>query len=648
MHHYDDHDVFVLQLSGSKAWLVGPPQHAALPLTHQPRLPVQPPDVYQPQHAASGVSHKAGAPQTAAPGQQGCAQLQCRPHTADAAAIADAADAHSDCMQAVLHAGDCLYIPRGWVHQAVAMPHAPEEGTATATEAAADATQVPEGVAGGACGDVEGSSMHLSLGVDVTVEASIQGFLHHLIAACAHRVSAGACSCSQPWDSHLPGQHSASQQTLQHAACAADMQTRVCVALLAAALLLHMRLWRRAQDRAVYRKACPLLATGRTAQLLSHAACTQLQHTCMPDAGDTPDHTAGSSAVVATQAGGSLPVTEVQQPTADDAALRQQWLACAIQELMGASVQTDTCSDQGTLSTAVSLRAPQPAAQLTAGRHSTYDDGDLHEGSRQQGLQRQVTQRSLIDSMDLSASQGDVELCSQLIMTLLSSSTAATADDCSADCAGSMQQAAQGKQAGGEPGVQQDSVQGSSTAAPEAVCGLLSLHGWLEAATYSPCCTCHSSWCHSSWLCAAAVLQHVQASSCVDGGCEAQSLQLQQQHMDSCACCAQVLFGCAAPMRGSGQDRDCGTPPRSCVGDVPVSEGSPGQRAARLQQRLQSAAMDLDGALAAVAASLRCEACRADAAAAYVHSSRSHLASCQAMRRGFLAAAALQAAGCAG
>eukprot|EP00775_Hariotina_reticulata_P002387 gene2387-2691_t len=38
--HYDDHCVFVFQLSGEKQWVLGPPQHHQLPFTYEPRLPV--------------------------------------------------------------------------------------------------------------------------------------------------------------------------------------------------------------------------------------------------------------------------------------------------------------------------------------------------------------------------------------------------------------------------------------------------------------------------------------------------------------------------------------------------------------------------------------------------------------------------------
>jgi hypothetical protein len=417
------------------------------------------------------------------------------------------------------------------------------------------------------------------------------------------------------------------------------------VAVEAAALVLHMRLWRCGQGRAVFRKACPLLATGGTAQLLSHAACVQLQRICRTGAGDGPASAVGIGAGSSSGGDATSPVqpdSEMQQSVVSEAVLQQQWLACAIQQLTGATRQADSGSGQGStpVSTAASSSAPHTAAQQTVARCST-DAHLLTEADRKQSLQGPARRQG--DTGTSHVHVEEAELCAQLIRTILSSSSAATAVDRST---GSMQQATHAKQVDRGPGVQEDSVQDSPITAPEVLCGLPGLHGWLEAAVYKPCSTCHSSWCHSSWLCAAAVLQCVQASSSAGGGSEAQALL--RQHVDTCACCAKLLFRSAAPKCGSGQEWDCGTPARLRVSDVPVSDACPVQQAAGLHQRLQSAAMDLDQALAAVTASLQCKACQADAAAAYVRAARGQLASCQAMRRGFLAAAALQAAGCEG
>jgi hypothetical protein len=133
--HYDDHDVWVLQLAGSKHWCVGPPQTPALPLTYAPRLPVQPPE----QHGAAAVQ------------------------------------------RVLLQPGDALYIPRGWVHEACAAathadtPEAPAAGEATA-----------------------GSAVHVSIGVEVAAAHSVQGFLHCFIAAAAGAGSCNACRPHPP------------------------------------------------------------------------------------------------------------------------------------------------------------------------------------------------------------------------------------------------------------------------------------------------------------------------------------------------------------------------------------------------------------------------------------------------------------------
>lgn len=73
--HYDVHDVFVLQVSGTKRWRVHEPVH------HHP-LPDQP-----------WTDHRE--------------------------AIAERAE-DEPVVDAVLEPGDCLYLPRGWVHSAVA------------------------------------------------------------------------------------------------------------------------------------------------------------------------------------------------------------------------------------------------------------------------------------------------------------------------------------------------------------------------------------------------------------------------------------------------------------------------------------------------------------------------------------------------
>ncbi|HET7667653.1 MAG TPA: cupin domain-containing protein [Mycobacterium sp.] len=73
--HYDVHDVFVLQASGQKRWIVHEPVHDH-PLPSQPWT----------QHRAAIAERVAGPP----------------------------------ALDTVLSAGDALYLPRGWVHSAVA------------------------------------------------------------------------------------------------------------------------------------------------------------------------------------------------------------------------------------------------------------------------------------------------------------------------------------------------------------------------------------------------------------------------------------------------------------------------------------------------------------------------------------------------
>lgn len=74
--HYDVHDVFVLQVEGSKRWIV-----------HEPVLPDP---------------------------------LRDQPWTDHRGAVADAAAENRAHLDTVLHPGDVLYLPRGWLHSAQA------------------------------------------------------------------------------------------------------------------------------------------------------------------------------------------------------------------------------------------------------------------------------------------------------------------------------------------------------------------------------------------------------------------------------------------------------------------------------------------------------------------------------------------------
>ncbi|WP_255026525.1 cupin domain-containing protein [Rhodococcus sp. GA1] len=74
-HHYDVHDVFVVQIEGTKRWVIHEPVHPA-PLRNQPWTDHRP-------------------------------------------AVARAATEPA-CIDTVLEPGDCLYLPRGWIHAAEA------------------------------------------------------------------------------------------------------------------------------------------------------------------------------------------------------------------------------------------------------------------------------------------------------------------------------------------------------------------------------------------------------------------------------------------------------------------------------------------------------------------------------------------------
>jgi bifunctional lysine-specific demethylase and histidyl-hydroxylase NO66 len=73
--HYDVHDVFVVQIAGTKRWVIHEPVHPA-PLRHQP-----------------WTDHRS--------------------------AVARAATTPA-CLDTLLEPGDCLYLPRGWIHAAQA------------------------------------------------------------------------------------------------------------------------------------------------------------------------------------------------------------------------------------------------------------------------------------------------------------------------------------------------------------------------------------------------------------------------------------------------------------------------------------------------------------------------------------------------
>jgi hypothetical protein len=138
--HYDDHDVLVVQLAGSKGWLVQAPPGGAqqLPLTYEPRAPVAPLAA-----AAGGVR--------------------------------------------VVHMrrGDVLYLPRGWAHQAAA------GGEAVA------------GGGGGGGGGVQTdpglpcASMHMTFGVNVDLVSSWLGLAHLAVHLLPQTTPPGAVGAAQ-------------------------------------------------------------------------------------------------------------------------------------------------------------------------------------------------------------------------------------------------------------------------------------------------------------------------------------------------------------------------------------------------------------------------------------------------------------------
>lgn len=258
--HYDDHCVFVLQLSGQKTWTVAPPQHCHLPLTYTPRLPVSLPVAEQ---SVDGCAHSGWATEQQ-PGQPGWQQ------------------------QVLLQPGSCLYIPRGWVHQAVAQNKEPQSGAAAAA-AAVDAATAPVQQADASTqlpGDGQPwqpvpGSLHLSVGLEVEAWFSVQGFLHCLIQASALR-------CMAQWrvkdtlqvpSDNVPTENTAALATTEaaasHVAAADPVQQVRITANAAAALLAHVLLVQHANQHAAFRRACPLLVRDSRCKQAAVAAITQ-------------------------------------------------------------------------------------------------------------------------------------------------------------------------------------------------------------------------------------------------------------------------------------------------------------------------------------------------------------------------------------
>lgn len=188
--HVDDHDVFVLQMDGCKSWLLSPPTEPCdmLPLPHAPRRTV---------------------PQLR--GGRGCGRSS------------GGSSSSSAQLRFELSPGDCLYVPRGWAHEAAAT-------------VAADAAG-----AGMCC-----ASLHLSVGVQVDPCLSVQGYLHTLIETCAASLCSAGSSVTRLADDSI-----------------AD----------AGVLLMHAVLWQHGAAAPAYRRASPLLMRDGTA---AAAAATAL------------------------------------------------------------------------------------------------------------------------------------------------------------------------------------------------------------------------------------------------------------------------------------------------------------------------------------------------------------------------------------
>jgi hypothetical protein len=656
--HYDDHDVFVLQLAGSKKWLVGPPQHQPLPLTHQPRLPVVPPDLYCPDPnppAASYMYSSAVHPapfDTAAAASAQCLEGQQMPGGVVAGQqgvqAVQPASQDSNCwpQQLVLQPGDCLYIPRGWVHQAVTPAAAPAPAAVVhAVPGSAVYLQQAGSTAQGM------GSLHVSLGVEVSADASVQGFLHHLLGTCASRALAGVCSCccTLPLtpSTAVGGSGSCQQQQVEP------------LGGQAAALLLQLRLWQLRQQHSVYRKACPLLASGRTAELLSAAVLSQLQSAhhaqhIAPCAGPTVP--AGGVHCASPAMHGCPPQPQLGSAFAELPArhqlqqLHQPWLDLAVQQLAccppckGGKGDCDcvtglaahTASEAG--GTGPSIPTGPPAAHTLVPSQPALSELSVLSGPGCGGC-------------------GSWEPLLQLAEQLLGCMLVAHAVG---------------------PGQSADT--GESDGDLQELCSQLEA---AAAAVGSTCSSCGSTSCHSRLLCAAAVLQQLGPAT-AGGGSSSRNLQegafppALRQHVSACACCAALLArGSAAGLQsgaagakphamqhhtsssnsrdgptahtqipqqeqgaaGHSSNPDSSTTAADAV--APARTLGVVDTAACARQLMHAAIRQTPPALACLHRSMRCLECRTAAVAGYRERAQAELASCQAVRRGFLALAAL-------
>jgi len=649
--------VFVLQLSGSKSWQIGPPQHPPLPLTYQHRLPVLLPSDHQAEPAIPMAGAVSAAQQQqlqhvaqdAVAGQQGCGAGE---------RLAGQLQQPGQAVEVLLQLGDCLYIPRGWVHQAVV-----EAPAAAAAAAARSSTPDPSAT-------WEGASLHLSVGLDVSAESSVQGFLHHLINVCEARVCAGICGTS---GSHAHESGVMGSAPAQHKQLEQGQQQLCTLAVSAAALQLHIRLWQQARECPVYHKACPLLATSSTAQALSDALLHQLQLSHRsPQSHQPPQYAAAQGSQGLGAASSELtppaavggPSTQMQghpKPTRPHGSkscyepllLHDCWITFAVQQLLQDSSDSSNGMQPITGPATGGEQVPAQNASTqclqSCPRHGISDTAPVAFHTGQMQLQAAA------------CSSRQVNLLTDLFTQLLSS----TAGPCAGEeGAGSTCQSADWY------GTGQDRQ--ASSCPP----GLLDLMGWLQATTCSSCEACRESSCHSAVLCAAAVL----AQAALQAGAQHRCSRLcavhgaAVQHIQACTCCARhALCRCVGGQTGvpqpdaaceftsgvaAGNSSGCTScmPGKSQAGAVTADfrkplaasrscaelEGSSGAlQGAVTSTQLQHAAMQLDTALAAMTSSLLSESCQSAAAGSYVSPAKAQLAACQAVRRGFLAVAML-------
>jgi len=153
--------------------------------------------------------------------------------------------------------------------------------------AAADGDAASISRAAAHCGPGPEASLHLSVGVEVEVQWTVQGFLHFLCAL--------VCCQAMPAVGRDQGAAVGSCGETAGTAAAAGAGGGVIHQLAhgAAAVLLQVRMWRLAQRAAVWRKACPELMTNAAARAaVSQAIAVQLQQ---QDSRSRPAMTAGAS-----------------------------------------------------------------------------------------------------------------------------------------------------------------------------------------------------------------------------------------------------------------------------------------------------------------------------------------------------------------